>query len=231
VTEYDFSETRHSIYDQLEEIGFRCARWLPAKKTRTLRPTLEIAQRVAAIKAVAGWVCFPESDVPFGPIDRYMEEYRLRDFLSEKEASMMRCSREQANELHHDSIGWSFEGAWSLAWVLGYGSEPPGLFGDMIADEVVVDVIRDFAPDHRSAPDLVSWANARSVRDEQTIAEIEDVLYCIHNAARGAAHGNPDSVPAGFNPAVNGGVIQERRQGLTWALQPGIAWDDTDVST
>jgi hypothetical protein len=39
------------------------------------------------------------------------------------------------------------------------------------------------------------------------------------------------TVPADFDPIANGGVIHERRHALTWALAPGVSWDDIDLST
>lgn len=55
-------------------------------------------------------------------------------------------------------------------------------------------------------------------------------FYCCHNAVRSAQLGGK-TVPDGFHPVMNGGVIHERRHALTWCLSPGVAWDDTDLST
>ncbi|MEY3241707.1 MAG: hypothetical protein RIR11_3146 [Bacteroidota bacterium] len=56
------------------------------------------------------------------------------------------------------------------------------------------------------------------------------LFYCLHNAIRSAQCGD-DTVPPGFDPISNGGVIHERRHSLTWMLSKGIEWDDTDLST
>ncbi len=56
------------------------------------------------------------------------------------------------------------------------------------------------------------------------------LFYCLHNAVRSAQCGD-DTVPPGFDPIGNGGVVHERRHSLTWMLSKGIEWDDTDLST
>jgi hypothetical protein len=40
----------------------------------------------------------------------------------------------------------------------------------------------------------------------------------------------PPSRPP-FHPVFDGGVVHERRHALTWALSPGVSWDETDLST
>jgi hypothetical protein len=60
---------------------------------------------------------------------------------------------------------------------------------------------------------------------------VEDIFYCVHNTARSAVLGNPQFAPEGFHAVIGCGIVQERRQALTWALSPGVEWDDTDVST
>ena len=62
---------------------------------------------------------------------------------------------------------------------------------------------------------------------------MEDLFYCVHNAVRSAQlamhEENDDAVgivPEGFDPIANGGVIHERRHALTWALSPGVDWDE-----
>jgi hypothetical protein len=65
----------------------------------------------------------------------YIERYDLRRFVSAREQPILAKSREEANEQHLAEIGWSFEGAWALAWILGFGDSLP--YSDMIPDEIV----------------------------------------------------------------------------------------------
>lgn len=43
--------------------------------------------------------------------------------------------------------------------------------------------------------------------------------------------GMTNVVPQGFHPVADGGTIHERRHSLTSVLSPGVAWEDTDLST
>ena len=74
---------------------------------------------------------------------------------------------------------------------------------------------------------LLARARPRALAE---VVALEDHFYAAHNAARSAQLGGR-TVPKGFHPVVNGGVVHERRHALTWALSPGVAWDDTDLST
>ena len=60
---------------------------------------------------------------------------------------------------------------------------------------------------------------------------MEDLFYCAHNAVRTAQMGGKAAVPEGFHPVRDGGAIHERRHSLTWALSPGVEWEETDLST
>jgi hypothetical protein len=55
----------------------------------------------------------------------------------------------------------------------------------------------------------------------------EGVSLGDHNAVRSAQLGE-DTVPEGFHPIANGGVIHERRHALTWAISPGVSWEKTE---
>jgi hypothetical protein len=99
----------------------------------------------------------------------------------------------------------------------------------MIPDEIVVAILREFAP--RFEVPLEEWLSEQEALEEETVVVMEDLFYCVHNAARSAMLGDGSCVPEDFHPVHSGRVIQIRRQALTWALSPGVAWDDTDLST
>ncbi len=228
--EYDLTDFRKSIAPMLDEQGFSVSAALPVLKEISLRPTRELACRLAAVKLLGAWTCFSESEAPAQPFLDYAESFNLRDYLGEEESSMLETPRSEAMDRYQQHIGWKFEGAWALAWVLGYEDCPDHL-GEMISDETVVAVIRDFSPDDRSAPDLNEWAARKTLRSLDEVAAMEDLFYCVHNAARSAQLGDRDCVPEWFHPIVNGGVIHERRHALKWALHPKESWDDVDLST
>jgi len=227
--EYDLTEFRAGIADDLRHQGYKFASSLPFKKDLSLRPMIDIVRRLTAVKAVAFWVCQPEDGVPSATIEDCITRNGLKPYFSKKELPMIEAERTEALNLYSGDIGWSFEGAWSLAWILGFGDALPGIDGEMIDEEIIVELLRDFAP--KLDEDLAGWLRKQVPRDEETIVGIEDFFYCVHNAARSAALGNPECVPDWFHPQIGCGVIQERRQGFTWALSPGIPWDDTDLST
>lgn len=225
---FDFSTEREEIRSSLGELGFRFADSLPWIKHLEYRPIEEIAGRLLAIKMVAGWVCSDEENAPTKELREYVKKWELSAFMSKKERELIAVPRDRISLEHRDQVGWSFEGAWSLAWLLGFEHEPQ-IEGDMIDDQTVQAVLFAFAPGLDD--DLLGWlAELRLVSLEEA-ALVEDIFYCAHNAARSAILGHADCVPEGFPAEVGCGVIQERRHALTWAMSPGVAWDDTDVST
>jgi hypothetical protein len=115
----------------------------------------------------------------------------------------------------------------SLAWILGFDL-PPSVDGEMFDGEPLHRMICDFIGDIDH--DFDNWLRKQTPRSEREVVEMEDLFYCAHNAARSAQLGGK-TVPSTFHPIANGGVVHERRHALTWALSPGVAWDETDLST
>lgn len=77
---------------------------------------------------------------------------------------------------------------------------------------------------------LEEWIAQKETVSEEKLMEKEDLFYCLHNAVRSAQLGG-ETVPDGFHPVGNGGVIHERRHSLTWMLSKGVDWEETDLST
>jgi len=77
---------------------------------------------------------------------------------------------------------------------------------------------------------VAEWAEAQETITAEQLKQKEDLFYCLHNAVRSAQLGSK-TVPDGFDPIGNGGVIHERRHSLTWMLSKDISWEDTELST
>jgi len=115
---------------------------------------------------------------------------------------------------------------WPLAWALGFALVPD--VGGAMIDGDVIRALGEFLPNFdQSTDDLLARARPRSAAE---VCDLEDLFYCAHNAVRSAQLGH-DTVPRGFDPTVQGGVVHERRHALTWMISPGVDWDDTDLST
>lgn len=95
-------------------------------------------------------------------------------------------------------------------------------------DRVTIRALFDFLPslDHT----IDAFLAGCTPRPDGDVDALEDLFYCAHNAVRSAQLGQ-DTVPPGFHPVADGGVVHERRHALTWTLSPGVAWSDTDLST
>ena len=59
---------------------------------------------------------------------------------------------------------------------------------------------------------------------------MEDLFYCAHHAVRSAQLGRA-TVPEGFHPMIDGGVIHERRHALSWMVGGDVSWDETHLGT
>jgi hypothetical protein len=204
--------------------GFKPASSLPFEWERNLRPAVEIAGRLNAIKSLVLWLMVPSDDLPDDKILTFVTQNELGNFLTEEEIAILNSSRDDVNS--RNAIGWKFENAWSLAWFFGY--DEPEISGQMMSGEQMQEILMKY-----SCPLDVSvseWTSKQETRTEEEVIGKEDLFYCLHNAARSAQMGSK-TVPDGFDPIVNGGVIHERRHSLTWMLSNGIEWDDTDLST
>ncbi len=223
----DLTNHREAILKVLGTQGFHVSPSLPLKKTYQLRPAEEIGRRLWAIKAIVLWVSFEEKDLASEKLKLYVTANGLERFFSKREAEIFKTPRAEANKLVPD-LDWPMEGAWSLAWTLGYLPAPDPA-GFMIDDERIKTIFYEFLPPLTAS--FADWLEEKTPLKFEDIVFMEDVFYCIHNAARSAVIGRKDTVPEAFHPIENGSIIQERRKALTWALSAGVGWDDTDVST
>jgi hypothetical protein len=204
--------------------GFKPASSLPTEFDRQLRPTIEIAQRLNAIKALVLWLMVPETNLESDRILHFINNNKLNDFMTEEEKNILEAPRD--NEQMRNAIGWKFENAWSLAWYFGY--KEPEINGQMMSGEQMQEILVDF-----SCPldeNISDWIKQKQTLSEKELIQKEDLFYCLHNAVRSAQFGK-ETVPNGFDPIGNGGVIHERRHSLTWMLSKGTTWDETDLST
>lgn len=207
------------------DAGFKPASSLPTEFERQIRPTIEIAQRLNAIKALILWLMVPEENLESDKIQNFIDQNDLMDFMNEEEKEILKVPRD--DEQARNSIGWKFENAWPLAWYFGY--KEPEITGQMMSGEQMQEILKDF-----SCPidgNIEDWIKDKPTLSEEELIQKEDLFYCIHNAVRSAQFGGGNTVPNGFDPMGNGGVIHERRHSLTWMLSKGIAWKETDLST
>jgi len=216
--------TREKSLAILESAGFRVASSLPTVRSEqptTLRPLHEVAGRLCALAALFVWVVLPETDLPSSDFDT-----SVWDHLAGDETTILTLPRSEAHLNHVNTIGWRLENMWPLAWILGF--EPPPGIGGHIDPSIQDRLLRQFvgAPGISVAV-LLSRATPRAV---QAVDDMEDLFYCAHNSVRSAQTGR-NTVPEGFHPIIDGGAVHERRHSLTWALSPGVSWDDTDLST
>lgn len=222
----DVTNHRQAILKVLGEQGFSVSPSLPVKKSFELRPAEEIGRRLWAIKSIVLWVSFEEQDLASEKVRLYVKANGLLRYMSGKENALFELPRAEANKTGMSDIDWSMEGAWSLAWILGYKPAPDHA-GFMLDDEHIKKIFYEFIPPITAC--FMDWLAGKTMARFEDIVLMEDVFYCVHNAARSAVIGRKDTVPAEFHPIANGGVIQERRKALTWALSAGCKWDDTDV--
>jgi hypothetical protein len=214
---------------QLTAAGFRVAGSLPTKRDgpKAVRPAREIATRLMALDAVFTWVCYSEADASTKRLKEYISRNELPELMTKEERSIIKLTRARASAKHADTVGWRLENMWPLAWVLGYRKRPK-LEGTFIRPDIQHNIVMEFLPGlDATVDDLLRRSKVRSYDD---VREVEDFFYCAHNATRSAQLG-ARTIPKGFDPARGGGVIQERRHALTWCLSPGVAWEDTDLST
>ncbi len=219
---------RNQSFAYLDYMGFQCARWLPAPDTtRQLRPAKEIAGRLAALAGVFAWASAPPEALPSSTISDYFKKSSLGKYLTKEEAAIVTTPRKQAMEKHQFQVGWRLENMWPLAWVLGYEHEPD-IDGAQIDESISMSIVFEFLD--KVTISLDDLLKKSQVRPALEVIAKEDLFYCAHNAVRSAQTGHA-SVPAGFDPVSNGGVIHERRHALTWCLSPGVPWHATDLNT
>ncbi|WP_282112800.1 DUF4272 domain-containing protein [Maribacter stanieri] len=204
--------------------GFAPVRSLPTELGRSLRPSLEIANRLHAIKALVLWLMVPPENLSDERILDFIQRNGLTDAMTEEETSILNVARD--DEQARNAIGWKFENAWPLAWYFGY--KEPDLSGQMMTGEQMQEILSDF-----TCPldeNIADWIKNQETVSEEKLMQKEDLFYCLHNAVRSAQMGS-DTVPNGFDPMGNGGVIHERRHSLTFMVSNGDSWENTDLST
>lgn len=222
---------REHHYRLLAERGFLCARWLPLHRsedhTDRLRPADEIAARLLALNALFLWACTSEEVATTERLQAFIANNAVRDHLTADEVEVLDLPREQAREAHAGSIGWRLENMWALAWMFGFEPEPP-FFQGQLPKDVIERMLFDFLPNLDAT--TAGFLADHTLRPVDDIARLEDLYYCAHNAVRSAQTGG-ETLPPQFHPVRDGGATHERRHALTWALSPGVDWDDTDLST
>lgn len=223
----------------LKAAGFKVASSLPTHDApRPLRPVGEIAGRFAALSAWFIFICAPERVFPTASLVRHIRDNALEDHLTDDERGVLALDRKEASEEAGDGAGWRMENCLSLAWILGAESAP-SIDGEMIQGDDIKQLVE--SPPIGTPRKYAAWVASLSPRPADTVAAMEDLFYCCHNAVRSAQvevmnarSGRKlalKTVPKDFDPIANGGVIHERRHALTWALSPGVLWDETDLST
>jgi hypothetical protein len=224
----DGEAIRAKTTETLSKAGFRFAQNLPTLGHRAglpgkLRPKEDIEARLAALYVVVSWVLLPEEDLSSESLNGIIASKSLEQFLPDEEKAIISMSRSEASAKHQGIIGWRLENMMTLAWILGFDTTLGVLDGQAGGDPVR----KMFS----FASKVATGAQETQLRSAIEVQTMEDLFYCTHNAVRAAQTGHADQVPEGFHPLGDGGGIHEKRQALTWALSPGVAWDDTDVST
>lgn len=205
-------------------LGFKPATSLPTEFDRQLRPNIEIAKRLNAIKAIVLWLMVSEQELSNERILNFVSTNGLDSFFADDEKEILNSSRN--DEELRNAIGWKFENAWSLAWYFGYNE--PDITGQMMTGEQMQEILLNFTCPLDEK--IENWLSTMEIVSEEDLKKKEDLFYCVHNAVRSAQLGR-QTVPSDFDPIGNGGVIHERRHSLTWMLSNGIKWDETDLST
>lgn len=213
---------RSTSCQHLAAAGFATPYALPMGPT-TLRPVTEIAHRLLALRALFFWVARP--DRPDAEVVDAIRRDGLHEALTESENEVLNEPRDQARS-HVNSIGWRLENMWPLAWVLGF--EPPPLFTEGMMGAYIIEPMFQFMPPLSAQAN--EWLRTRRPRPVSDVIQLEDTYYCAHHCVRSAQQGRT-TVPAGFHPVSDGGVIHERRHALTWCLSPTVTWDETSLAT
>ncbi|MEO0600029.1 MAG: DUF4272 domain-containing protein, partial [Myxococcota bacterium] len=201
----------------LAETGFLAPKWLSAFD-RALRPPAEIARRALALREL--FVAVAADGAEATESRGRLQSEPLQSALTEDERKLLVEPVDQAR----DRVGWRLENLWPLAWGLGFEA-PPATAAGMIDDPQIAAVVRFLG--HPTPDELLAAATPRA---EPDVAALQDRFLLAHHAVRAAQMGRA-TVPRGFHPAVDGGVIHERRHALTWMISPGVDWDDTELST
>ena len=148
--------------------GFRPSNSLPTEFERELRPSIEIAKRLNAIKALVLWLMIPQENIASDIILNFIENNDLKNIMSEEEKETFNLSRD--DEQARNAIGWKFENAWSLAWFFGYTE--PEITGKMMSGEQMQVILQDF-----TCPldeNIENWT-----KDKPTLSKNE-LIRCVY---------------------------------------------------
>lgn len=206
--------------------GFEPASSLPTPSQLQLRPVDEIAVRLAGLAMLFCYVALPEEALSEQNILGFLGSISDLAPLTPDELRIIDLPRAEATEAHQQNMGWRANNIWPLAWILGYDKMPAFATHRLQASEI--QELLMFSPGPRSP--ISEYVASHQLRSLDTIIELEDRFYCAHNAVRSAQLGY-ETVPDGFDPVIDGGAVHERRHSLTWALSPGVDWDDTGLDT
>lgn len=218
------TDLRRDNLSTAQNAGFTPTVSLPTDLGRELRPTIEIAKRLNAINALVLWLMVPEDSLGSENILSFVDRNDLRTFMTAEEQAIFSLPRN--DEQARNAIGWKFENAWPLAWYFGY--KEPAIDGQMMEGDQMQEILKNYScPPNKT---MEEWVQSKETRSEDNLLKKEDLFYCLHNAVRSAQIGGA-TVPAGFHPVSNGGVIHERRHSLTWMVSKGVRWEETDLST
>tara|TARA_R110002073_G_scaffold329060_2_gene511002 strand:- start:253 stop:963 length:711 start_codon:yes stop_codon:yes gene_type:complete len=222
----------------LNQRGFKPATWMPlpaavgdvSEETGfaggTLRPELEIANRLLCHCAVFAWGSAPSEFEQ--RVTEFILNNELRRSMTDSELNIVNLSMDDARADYAHLVGWRLENMWSLAWILGLADEPSATTGQL-PEETSGALLSLFLPGFTAtAASLLNQGQTQSI---ETVIEMEDRFYLAHNAVRSGQLGKAGMLPDDFDPVADGGAIHERRHSLTWSLAPGTRWDETDLST
>ncbi len=223
------AKRRQQNTEELAKHGFVCADRLPQTRFEAddaVRPAEEVVRRLFAQMALFMWVAAPEKKATSDGLATFIAANNLDEALSAGERDILQMNRDDANAQHGAQIGWHLENMWALAWTCGFEPAPP-FHGGQISGEHTRAVL-EYLPNLGGTID--GFLQESPMRPAAEISDKEDLFFCAHNAVRSAQLGS-ETVPADFDPVVDGGAIHERRHALTWCLSPGTKWTDTDLST
>lgn len=223
-----YKEMRLRNLATLGKLGFTVAPSLAIERQNDeLRPAEEIARRLWGLGVFYLFVTVPEKKVSTAAINECQKRDDLASALTKKERAMFAQPRGEAHERFADMLGWHVENMIPLAWILGFDVALV-VEGTKVGEGLIEKMLFDFLGD--LAQPLATWIESHPPREKMVVLEKEDLFFCAHSAVRKAQFGD-DTLPEGYHPVINGGVILERRHALTWAISLGAAWDDTDLST
>ena len=89
------------------DAGFKPASSLPTEFDRQLRSTIEIAQRLHALKALILWLMVPQENLPNDKIIAFIEQNDLMSCMTDEEKMILNLSRD--DQQARNAIGWKFE--------------------------------------------------------------------------------------------------------------------------